>query len=1077
MASPHAVSKVGFLIAGLVPPALAGLSVDPARNLVWLIPGTIGYWVVLGVFKPLFDKYVTERLQQWLGHHFEALFGGYRRVYVDGLRRRLNWPDVEAPDEVPLFRMPLDDVYVDLRVRHPPVGDDESIGPTDSEREEIAHFIPPGNAGLYVITGNAGAGKTSLLKSTGLRILKRSRWFGRLPVFIELRNHVEEILAEEPASIPSIVGRQPWRGEKDLTGWVRSKFGRSCWLVMLDGLDEITDEARRRRLLAWVKTQRVHYPRHMYLLTSRPDAKSFARVLDVEELVIQAFTREQITTFVCGWYQEVRLWQLRVGATTLVRDPAGQANRLINLIFGRKSLELYKLAANPLLLTMIVNIHLHLGDLPESRFKLYDAITDMLLHKRQEGKQISAADGLAHEQRLPVFRALAVHLAKKGQQDFTVREVRGLITGLLGQYEGATVEAFLKHGKHCDFLVKSDDREYHFFHRSHQEFLTACAVLEGEEELSLLTANVGELTWRETILLWAANSDVTPVVEACLANGGIRALRLALTCQAEGRTISPDTDKRLDEQLTLTAGMDRAGLRSLAAVLLHGELREVLWIGGDAMLSGQPVSNKLYSLYLIDRELQSRTPAAAAAIESPNAAAAGMWEDDAAGFLDWVNALPEREFDFRLPTRNELNDRVEEIEGFIGRQGWSREEMGAQVVRADLGSVPHEADDDGAVRSMEAYLQPYAPRLAPFLRSVRMVFLSQMIKNIITDLTTLHESLTEADFDSGHPRFDRVIPGMKRDKKYLPRFMEPALRMLLDAETNLGAARKAMEREQKRTPQRSTTVRNLEAKIAAATDEDHEAELRTELEMEQAELVSRQREKQRKAEQRYRKVLSDTRMNVVTLISDLRGADHTARSALAELADVESLPVLRDPDTDIDKAIDQTLAAAFAQAAPTDQGRDQLIMALLAKSWSRNERRNDQLGPKRFDVNYFLTQVAREHTTSIGQAHLSGAAPGINTVVTTLQNLRTGKKAPEGVIALAEYARTLVMPTLMAWTVLDLAALWTARVAFVAIWAGAEPWWDKGSLRKINTALAAAELRGNGSIPADELLILALAER
>ena len=145
-------------------------------------------------------------------------------------------------------------------------------------------------------------------------------------------------------------------------------------LILLDGLDEVADDAHRHKVVGKIETFLGAYPRCPAIITSRPagyrDDYFSRRQYPHYELL--PFDDDKIETFINHWYD------------SRVDLPSERERRKDSL---RSALEnkprIKQLARNPLLLTIIALIHRY-KTLPRQRHELYSSAVDTLISKWDE---------------------------------------------------------------------------------------------------------------------------------------------------------------------------------------------------------------------------------------------------------------------------------------------------------------------------------------------------------------------------------------------------------------------------------------------------------------------------------------------------------------------------------------------------------------------------------------------------------------------------------------------------------------------------------------------------------------------
>ena len=187
-------------------------------------------------------------------------------------------------------------------------------------------------------------------------------------------------------------------------------------LLLFDGLDEVATAAQRAfvrdAVLAFVGR---YHPDNRVLVTCRvlsyqppageeePDLRLPAGAYPTFELA--PFTAERIDRFVAAWYEELaRLGQVPAS------DVSGLTGKLRQAV---RRPDLWRLASNPLLLTVMALVHTHKGRLPDARALLYEDTVDVLLWRWEQIKAGGRADA-------PTLRQL---LLDAGRTDLDLKKV------------------------------------------------------------------------------------------------------------------------------------------------------------------------------------------------------------------------------------------------------------------------------------------------------------------------------------------------------------------------------------------------------------------------------------------------------------------------------------------------------------------------------------------------------------------------------------------------------------------------------------------------------------------------------
>ncbi|GAA1016808.1 hypothetical protein Aple_042960 [Acrocarpospora pleiomorpha] len=620
-----------------------------------------------------------------------------RGVYLRQLRASV--ADMETIGVVTQgeFVLRMRQVYVDVTLQPRPARDtagDSGLGAgsqeigRSGERRSLASFLREGR--VFAVLGAPGSGKTTLARYTALalsepnwRVLSREFWRPRrLPVLLYLRGHTASLLAEEPESLAEVAASSPWLRGRIPAAWLRGRLDRGRCVVLLDGLDEVADEQDRKRVVGWVHDQIARYPRNTFVVTSRPYGFLSNPLTNADVLHVQRFTADQVSRFLHSWYRAIER-RSRLGRDQDVYEIAERnALDLIGRLRGQPAL--YDLAANPLLLTMIASVHRYRGALPGSRAALYAEMCDVLLHRRQEGKNLTDPTGLTGPQKAAVMRHLAVYMMSSRQRDITsvdaLRVVREPLAEVCG--ESTTPEVFLGEAGKSGLLVEREQGLFSFAHLTLQEYLAAAQIKEYPDNLrQLLTGNVDDPWWREASLLWAADSDSTPLIEACLDSGTIRALALAFACVDQGRQVQPAVRARLDRILDPGETVSAGRRRLIDAVTMLRTFHNVVHLDDGTAICSQLVTVDAWNRFARYYQLHGyNTP-----VQDPSAIpATAIVVADAANFVSWLNALYDDGLTYRLPTPAEATHQyLQSLPAFGGRTIWAHDGKRFSLVAND----------------------------------------------------------------------------------------------------------------------------------------------------------------------------------------------------------------------------------------------------------------------------------------------------------------------------------------------------------------------------------------------------------
>ncbi|MFC4050008.1 NACHT domain-containing protein [Actinomadura syzygii] len=629
-----------------------------------------------------------------------------RRAYLRQIRGSVRDMETVGIATQSEFVLRMQQVYVDVSlVPRPPQDTDREpfIGAPaqrPGERRALRSFLGGSDRRVLAVIGGPGSGKTTLVRKTALELSSRnwrtlwrsegrkslymsSRQYGfrrifrrrTLPVLLYLRDHARMILTEDPPDLSAVAVSASWLAGRISPAWIQSRLDRGGCLILLDGLDEVADETERSRVARWIGDQIDRYPSNEYVLTSRPHGYQANPLPNANVLQVRRFTGKQVSRFLHSWYHAIERRATEAPGRELRAVADRKAEDLLDRL--RRQPALYDLAANPLLLTMIANVHRYKGALPGSRAALYAEMCEVLLHRRQEAKQLSNPTGLSGDQKEHVVRAMAHTMMTQKIRDIPFTEACEAIAFPLRQVSPAALpDVFLSEINKSGLLVEREQGVYSFAHLTLQEYLASAHIRDSGRTEPLVSA-VNDPWWRETTLLWVARADATEVIRACLDAGTTRALSLAFACADQARQVDPDTRGELDDLLTATATEhDPDRRRLITAVKAMQSLHEVILLSEDVPICAHPVGRDLYAEFVREEQAAGlHTPSQngygqdrASHDEAP---VTGIWADDANRFVQWLNALFDDGTAYRLPVASEMTDpALDLISGLGHRPVW-----------------------------------------------------------------------------------------------------------------------------------------------------------------------------------------------------------------------------------------------------------------------------------------------------------------------------------------------------------------------------------------------------------------------
>ncbi|GGM83263.1 hypothetical protein GCM10011609_18970 [Lentzea pudingi] len=571
-------------------------------------------------------------------------FSGFERRYRESVLGSLRFIDLKGLATMGFYTPELDEVFVDVSLAHsdPTTVPSDVLGhrQTQRERRVIGDLINQQQPVVLAVIGAPGCGKTTLLRHTALLVCReRRRRRRKIPALLYLRDHVQAIT--EGTALPDVIDRAA------PVGWFEQQLRAGSCVVLLDGLDEVADQQNRRAVSDWVERQIIRYPLNDFVITSRPHGYETAPVSGADIVQVRGFTDDQVTRFVRSWYFAFEQRSTGEKSPEIARRAEEEANDLLERLHQNPSL--YELTVNPLLLTMIANVHKFRGALPGSRVDLYSEICQVLLWRRQEAKKLVSE--LTGDQKMTLLSGLAYSMMSRQLRDISRDDLSAEFRSSLRRMaRGMDEQDFMADMTSCGLLLERERDMFAFAHLTFQEYLAAHHIRE-KQLAPQLAARVDDAWWRETTLLFVARANADPIVRACLESGTVAALSLALDCSEEGSELSPGLRGDLDAMLRAVSdsGDDTSFRNLMVQVVVSRYLRRLVRTGEGTRLCAEPVSNRIYQLFLdVHPHCSPDVP-----LGAPDEPVRGVWGDDALSFVEWVNRLSPG-VTFRLPRQEEL---------------------------------------------------------------------------------------------------------------------------------------------------------------------------------------------------------------------------------------------------------------------------------------------------------------------------------------------------------------------------------------------------------------------------------------
>jgi formylglycine-generating enzyme required for sulfatase activity len=508
--------------------------------------------------------------------HFHDSDGDWENFYLKRLIARCDPIDLAVMEEtyhptgpngeLPMIR--VSDVFTTLYLKHPDRRSDQTVKDAIEKRDTRDHLhekerIPiqaveaAAAVRRVVMLGRPGGGKSTLVNYVAAQLARRRMgrqaegpsffvWPGEdkpLPVRIILRRMAAWITEEVMKGTEGLV----WKylahllDEWGCSGFLPSLkriLDQEGGVIFFDGLDEVgeADEARKRIYIlqalrdfaAPLEKCRVIVTcrEYAYRKSESPETANW-RLPEAEFPVceIDLFRDEQIQAFARAWYR-VTGGQKGWNEKKCI-DEADAFHQGI-----MSSPHLTSLGENPLLLTLMAQIHGRLGYLPKDRADLYERAVKLLL-AHWDNRIVRDIDGTCRIEPWIIMRlgvpvdtlrgplervALSGHENQEQDRcddlscaDIAREDLRQELAAELNDWNKA--EEFIAYVQDRAGLLQAvDNRTFVFPHRTFQEYLAATGIMRKSnfEDVLIERLRRAPSWWQEVFLLAAGSTRDTP---------------------------------------------------------------------------------------------------------------------------------------------------------------------------------------------------------------------------------------------------------------------------------------------------------------------------------------------------------------------------------------------------------------------------------------------------------------------------------------------------------------------------------------------------------------------------------------
>ncbi|ACF43802.1 NACHT domain-containing protein [Pelodictyon phaeoclathratiforme] len=463
--------------------------------------------------------------------------------YHSTLARQLGNITLTGSPVITNFSAKLSDTFVSLSLSGTSrcetrihAADEPCVSQTEertSTPEEVMRFVFQ-NYPLLLVIGDPGSGKTTLLKYYALSCLDNGRCtqFGFSEDVNVFYFPLRELKKGDSgyASLPAILSG--WCEKNYLTlpdtlfsGWLEEPSS----LVLLDGLDEISDVDERIAVCSWVDRMVERFTSARFVVTSRSTGYRKGDGIELEASHLRAdimdFSKEQQAEFLQRWFKAAFLGEIppSVGDKgrwrILQEQKADQkADAIIAFLSQDKNRSLRALAGVPLLLQIMAMLWKDREYLPGSRLKLYDAALNYMLDYRDRRRGIDPL--LAAEDARRVLSPVSLWMQDELKKDEADRDkmqdkMQELLDTLCNSLPASEFCRNLV--DRAGLLVEYGEKEYVFRHKSFREYMAGVQLLKNMHRmgyLDIIVTRFGDDWWQEPLRFFIGHVDDADVFDS-----------------------------------------------------------------------------------------------------------------------------------------------------------------------------------------------------------------------------------------------------------------------------------------------------------------------------------------------------------------------------------------------------------------------------------------------------------------------------------------------------------------------------------------------------------------------------------
>ncbi|MCP4744858.1 MAG: SUMF1/EgtB/PvdO family nonheme iron enzyme [Desulfobacteraceae bacterium] len=388
---------------------------------------------------------------------------------------------------------------------------------------------------LAVVTGGPGAGKSTLLKYLALVLAAgqlKKEGPDILPIIFPISAYAEKKRKTQGLNYTIKTFLSDYWEERHLQDPIplfEAYWQKGKALFLIDGLDEVADEGERQKMIEDVRffimaILKESQETNRFYVTCR--SASYEGVTQFEQIKnyefkrfkIKRFDIDQIGHFLLSWY----CWyerDFKKRKDTYLKRAEDKRDNMIRVMNGNENI--FDLATNPLMLTILALIEHEGGELPHSRAELYSECLRILsgawenlrsLWKNQKVEYKLGNRPITYNMVVDFLGPVAFTMQDAAEKEIDEKELEKKLTISFGRRQKDLAMAkdeaqeFIRIMRERSGLLDlAKTKTFAFLHQTFREYLAAKWLAEFADYTQELGDRLLQAEWREVVLLMTAS--------------------------------------------------------------------------------------------------------------------------------------------------------------------------------------------------------------------------------------------------------------------------------------------------------------------------------------------------------------------------------------------------------------------------------------------------------------------------------------------------------------------------------------------------------------------------------------------